>query len=65
MEWFFLGGEVGDHANAFEMVFCFSDNHHDVAMVKDEILLVLEVLLHVFRSTFSQLFEISIDGLWF
>lgn len=53
MEWFFLGGEVGDHADAFEMVLCFSDNHHDVTIVKDEVFLILEVLLHVFRCALS------------
>lgn len=65
MQRFFLGGEVGDHADALEMVLCFSDHDNDVAMVEDEVLLVLEVLLHILRGAFPQLLEIPEDGLWF
>lgn len=62
---FFLGGEVGDHANALQMVLSFPDDDYDVAVVEDVVLLVLEVFLHILGGTLPQLLEISVDRLWF
>lgn len=64
VEWFFLGRQICDHTNAPQMILRLPDDHHDIAMMEHEVLLILEVLLHILRSTLPQLLQISVDGPW-